>query len=89
MKNYDIIDVCRIIENTCDKNGFSYGELGNYRFAVWLRIDGENKVASVLVNDSGYVEISNRSNSAMFYNFEDLDYPYDPDLGMAIYGLLD
>lgn len=88
MELFDIGTVCEIIYNTCDKNGFQYWEVVDCQFIVWSRAKHHTEVVSVRVDELGYVEISNRSKSESF-EFENLDYPYDPDIGMTIYRLLD
>lgn len=88
MELFDIGTVCEIIYNICDKNGFQYWEVADCHFIVWSRAGHQTEVVSVRVDELGYVEVSNRSKSESF-EFEDLNYPYDPDLGMAIYELFD
>ena len=88
MKNYDIADIVKIIEETCEKNGFKCWEVEDCHFIVWLNNSGHKEVVSVWIDEIGYVEVENRFDSKSF-EFDELKNPYDPELGMAIYTLLD
>lgn len=86
MKNYDIATIHNIIKNTCEKNGFHYWEVQDCHFIIWLNNGNHKEVMSVWVDELGYVEVTNRFNAKSF-EFEDLEYPYDPQLALAIYRL--
>lgn len=88
MKNYDIATIRNIVKNTCEKNGFQCWEVQPCHFIVWFSAQHHKEVVSVWVDELGYVEVVNRFTAESF-EFENLDYPYDPDLGMAIYEFFD
>lgn len=86
MKCIDEITVIGIIEATCEKNGFQWWELDDNRYLVWL--SSRDEPVAVTANDDRTVTIENRFNETEIA-FEDLNYPVDPELGMAIYRRFD
>lgn len=88
MKNYDIAAVRNIVKNTCEKHGFQCWEVQDCHFIVWSNAVHHKNVVSIWIDELCYVEVVNRFTAESF-KFDELDYPYDSDLGRSIYGLLD
>lgn len=86
MNYLDELSAMEIIESTCRKNGFQTWKIDDNRYLVWL--PSRDEVVAVTALDERAVLVENRFNATEIA-FEDLNYPVDPELGMAIYRRFD